>query len=61
MKKRFSKFALAAALGGMCVGLGGCVEADPLPLKPNEQGIELETHVEDWRNEVIYQLIVDRF
>lgn len=61
MKKRISEFALAAAFVGTCVGLGGCVEADPLPLKPYEEGIVLDTHVTDWRNEVIYQLIVDRF
>ena len=38
-----------------------CVDANPLPLAPNEPGIVLSTHVEDWRDEVIYQVIIDRF
>ncbi len=61
MKKRIFKFALASLLGAMCIGMNGCVDAEQLPLKPYEDGIQLDTHVTDWRNEVIYQLIVDRF
>jgi len=39
----------------------GCVDADPLPSEPGESGVKLSTHVDDWRDEVIYQVIVDRF
>ncbi|MCL2325748.1 MAG: alpha-amylase family glycosyl hydrolase [Proteobacteria bacterium] len=54
---------LACLSALLCVsGLGlGCVDATSLPTKPYEKGIELSTHVEDWRDEVIYQIIVDRF
>jgi len=41
--------------------LVACVEATPLPTEPFESDVELETHVEDWRDEVIYQVLVDRF
>ena len=61
MSKRFSQFALAALLCAFGTGMFGCVDADELPTKPNQPGIQLETHVKDWRDEVIYQLIVDRF
>ena len=46
---------------GTALGAFGCVDAESLPTKPNEDGIQLSTHVKDWRDEVIYQLIVDRF
>ena len=61
MSKRISQFALAALLCAFGTGMFGCVDADELPTKPNQPGIQLETHVKDWRDEVIYQLIVDRF
>ncbi len=61
MKKCFSRISRVIALCGL-VALGyGCVEADELPTKPNQTGIHLTTNVQDWRDEVIYQLIVDRF
>ena len=44
--------AAALALGGV-----GCMEFDD----GLEGPIQLETHVTDWRDEVIYQLLVDRF
>jgi alpha-amylase len=46
--------ALAAALSAANVG---CMEFD----EGAEGEIELATHVGDWRDEVIYQLLVDRF
>jgi len=51
MKKSTSLSILAALY------LGGCMEFDP----GLEGDIKLETHVKDWRDEVIYQLLVDRF
>ncbi|MBR4985924.1 MAG: hypothetical protein IKY83_09310 [Proteobacteria bacterium] len=64
MKRRLKRFASSAALI-LCLAAGasmiGCVEADDLPTAPNTPGIRLGTHVQDWRDEVIYQLIVDRF
>ena len=64
MKGRLKRFASCAALV-LCLSAGvasmGCVEADELPTAPNTPGIHLGTHVVDWRDEVIYQLIVDRF
>ncbi len=41
--------------------LSGCIEVSSLPSGVNEEGIQLETHVQDWRDEVIYQVIIDRF
>ena len=38
------------------VALAACVPADEFADPP-----ELDTHVEDWRDEVIYQVLVDRF
>jgi len=40
----------AVTLGGGCMDFGGF-----------DGPIELDTQVEDWRNEVIYQVLVDRF
>ncbi len=48
-------FALATGL------LLGCVDAEPIPAGPWQSGVKLDTHVEDWRDEVIYQVITDRF
>ena len=39
----------------------GCVDADSLPSEPGEDGVSLSTNVTDWRDEIIYQVIVDRF
>lgn len=39
----------------------GCVDADPLPVKPYQKDVKLSSNVLDWRDEIIYQLIVDRF
>ena len=61
MIKHLSRFALAATLACSALSLNSCVEADNLPTQPNEDGIRLATHVKDWRDEVIYQVIVDRF
>jgi alpha-amylase len=47
----------ALALAIAAAPLGGCMEFDP----GAEGEIELRTHVTDWRDEVIYQLLVDRF
>lgn len=60
MKKRFSAIVLSL-LSAIGVSQIGCVEADELPTEPNQPGIVLTTNVQDWRDEVIYQLIVDRF
>lgn len=57
--KKLIRPALICALAA--TSMFSCVDADPLPLAPNEPGIVLSTHVEDWRDEVIYQVIIDRF
>ena len=57
--KKFLRPALISAL--VTAGLCGCVDADSLPLAPNEPNIKLNTNVQDWRDEVIYQVIIDRF
>ena len=44
-----------ALLAMLAAGAGGCMKLD------DAQPIQLETHVEDWRDEVIYQILVDRF
>src|SRR5208337_768996 len=52
----FSSFVLLVALGAAAAPESGCLSL------PNEsQQPALATHVQDWRDEVIYQLIVDRF
>ncbi len=61
MIKRISRLAMCSVLCCVCAGLYGCVDADDLPTEPNQPGITLTTNVSDWRDEVIYQLIVDRF
>lgn len=60
MRERFS-FAFLTTVLGISVSLTACIDAQPLPLEPYEAGVELSTHVEDWRDEVIYQVITDRF
>ncbi|GEM_PF-217098 len=61
MKKSIHRLALSAVLCGLAASSFGCVEADNLPTQPNEDGVVLTTNVKDWRDEVIYQVIVDRF
>ncbi|MCA9635047.1 MAG: alpha-amylase [Myxococcales bacterium] len=46
-----ASFASLAALGG-----GGCMHFEAF-----DEPIQLQTHVSDWRDEVIYQILVDRF
>ncbi len=36
--------------------MAGCMDFGDI-----EQPLQLETHVDDWRNEIIYQVLVDRF
>jgi alpha-amylase len=45
-----------ALLAAGVVPLGSCMDFDGYESAP-----ELETHVEDWRDQVIYQVLVDRF
>ena len=47
--------AAALLFGALSVGCAGCMEFE------NAGEIELSTHVTDWRDEIIYQLMVDRF
>lgn len=61
MIKHLSRFAFAALFAISAFHATGCVDVENLPVKPFEEGIQLSTHVQDWRDEVIYQLIVDRF
>ena len=49
--RRFQAPLLAAAL----VGTGGCMSFD------DAQPLAISTHVSDWRDEIIYQVITDRF
>lgn len=51
-------FAMILAL--LCPVLA-CVEVDSLPTRPNEANVSLTSQVTDWRDEVIYQVITDRF
>jgi glycosidase len=50
--KKHALTALALVLG---VTSSGCMKFD------DAEPIKLETHVEDWRDEIIYQVLVDRF
>ena len=50
MKKTLAALAIFAACSG-------CVDADSIPRKPFSDDVALKTHVQDWRDEVIYQLI----
>lgn len=54
-------FVAVAFLSALFAGLSGCIDADSLPTQPNSENVNIGTHVSDWRDEVIYQLIVDRF
>ncbi|MCB9611017.1 MAG: alpha-glucosidase C-terminal domain-containing protein [Sandaracinus sp.] len=51
-----SRGLVGLALLGL-LSFGGCVDGDLDDVKTQP----IETHVEDWRDEVIYQLLVDRF
>jgi alpha-amylase len=48
-------FALAGLTALTTLGSGGCQNVD------EEKKVELATHVSDWREEIIYQVLVDRF
>src|SRR5262245_59998239 len=48
---------LGSALSLLSLSTSGCMEFD----EGMADEIELGTHVTDWRQEVIYQLLVDRF
>ena len=52
---RASQLTLLAA--SLALPLPACVDGDLDGVKT----VEIETHVEDWRDEVIYQVLVDRF
>jgi glycosidase len=54
---KFVNYASALALVATTGFVTGCMKFDDGLDGP----IQLETHVQDWRNEVIYQLLVDRF
>jgi len=50
------RFPLAAALLTSLVAAPGCLHFDGL-----EDEVALGTHVDDWRDQVIYQVLIDRF
>src|SRR5262245_5253558 len=53
---------LAPALSRASALLCACAAAGCMEFDPGMEGeIELATHVTDWRREIIYQLLVDRF
>ncbi|MEZ4454469.1 MAG: alpha-amylase family glycosyl hydrolase [Nannocystaceae bacterium] len=56
MRERARLPRLALALAGGLVGSAGCMHFGALDDPP-----QLSTHVGDWRDQVIYQLLVDRF
>ena len=45
---------LGAALLLAPIGAGGCMSFDGL-----DQKVELKTNVDDWRDQVIYQVMID--
>jgi alpha-amylase len=58
MKSRIQdKLVLGAAFGLVALGGPACMKFDD----GLEGPVTLETHVDDWRDETIYQLLVDRF
>lgn len=58
MKSRIqNKLVLGTALGLVTLGGPACMQFDDGLSGP----LQLETHVDDWRDETIYQLLVDRF
>jgi glycosidase len=54
-KSRFAR-ALCAVLFASSLGTTGCMAYDD-----GEAEIPLATHVKDWREEIIYQVLIDRF
>ncbi len=54
LPRRWSPWVLAVGCAGMPGG--GCLSVPADATEPS-----LATHVDDWRNEIIYQVIVDRF
>lgn len=59
--RRTRRRLLTLLLFALAVCLVGCVDAQELPQEPQVAGVKLTSHVADWRDEVIYQVIVDRF
>src|SRR5512132_595297 len=58
MKSRIQdKLVLGAAVGLVSLGGPACMQFDDGLSGP----VTMETHVDDWRDETIYQLLVDRF
>ena len=55
---RHARFLVScAALAGLACAFGAsCVETSPAP-----EGFKVGSHVDDWRDEVIYQVLIDRF
>ncbi len=61
MKKHIRTALHAAAIAGVLLASGAVPELGCVGL-PSDAGLPvLATHVQDWRDEVIYQVIVDRF
>ena len=56
MNERKTKPARTLTLAAALVALPACMDFDG-----HDQPVELQTHVDDWRDEVIYQVLVDRF
>ncbi len=56
LKLLMRRSALLSVLGASVIS-GSCVAKD----LENVESVEMATHVEDWRDEVIYQLMTDRF
>jgi len=55
-RSRFHGALLATAMLCTPLGLGGCMSFDGL-----DEKVELHTNVDDWRDQVIYQVMIDRF
>lgn len=56
MPRFFPVVLLALSIGAGAVGTGACFDMEAV-----EGKIKHQTHVADWRDEVIYQVLVDRF
>jgi len=55
MSSWYRKASLALVIAG-CLPVGACFSLDDL-----DKDVEHKTYVEDWRDEMIYQVLVDRF
>jgi alpha-amylase len=55
--RRTARAAASASALGLAVSSAGCMQFDDDLAEP----VELKTHVKDWREEIIYQVLVDRF